>query len=55
MSKNKKMTKQLIIKRVMAGILCALMLFGTFASLIGVFGGDHSDHDHSSESTVQTH
>ena len=51
--KTKKNTRKILVK-VMALILCALMLLGTFVSIIPILGEDHSDHDHSSSSSTNT-
>lgn len=51
--KNKKMSKKQILVRIMALILCALMLGSTFFAIIPVFGGSdttqtesHDGHNH---------
>ena len=38
----------------MALLLCALMLLGTFVSIIPILGDDHSGHDHESSSSTNT-
>jgi hypothetical protein len=43
--KKLKVSKKVILVRVLAAILCALMLLGTVAAVIPMLG-DHSDHDH---------
>lgn len=51
--KTKKNTRKILVK-VMALLLCALMLLGTFVSIIPILGGDHSDHGHESSSSANT-
>lgn len=51
--KTKKNTRKILVK-VMALLLCALMLLGTFVSIIPILGDDHSDHGHESSGSTNT-
>jgi hypothetical protein len=51
--RTKKQKIRSLMVKILAGLLCLLMLSSTFVVLFQGFGNnDHSDHDHSDESFI---
>jgi hypothetical protein len=50
--RSKKQKMRSLLVKILAGLLCLLMLGSSVAVLFQGFGNDHSDHDHSDESFI---
>lgn len=50
--RTKKQKIRSLMVKILAGLLCLLMLSSTFVVLFQGFGGSDADHDHSDESFI---